>query len=138
MLYPYLTIFSQKSNISISQNCIYFNTILFFSAFIFVATLQIPENFPENFQRDNRIVTYFSVENKNLERIILHTISSLNLIMSILNFIHLKSQTVIPKHKVSILETSVKRTFAIRFRYLLMNAVALPPQKMQPHPQKIF
>ena len=72
MLYPYLTIFSKKSNISISQNCIYFNTILFFSAFIFVATLQIPENFPENFQRDNRIVTYFSVENKNLERIILH------------------------------------------------------------------
>ena len=84
-------IFSQKSNTSIFQNCIYFNTILFFSAFIFVATLQIPENFPENFQRDNRIVTYFSVENKNLERIILHTISSLSLFMSILNFIHLKS-----------------------------------------------
>ena len=126
MLYPYLTIFSQKSNISISQNCIYFNTILFFSAFIFVATLQIPENFPENFQRDNRIVTYFSVENKNLERIILHTISSLSLFMSILNF------------SIKFLFRNISKAFIRNpFSLLLMNAVALPPQKMQLHPQKI-
>ena len=88
MLYPYLTIFSQKSNAIISQNCTYSNTILFFFTFTLVTTLQVLRTKPQNSLRDNRIVTYFFRENKHSSGIILHTILSIILFTSIMNDIH--------------------------------------------------
>ena len=88
MLYPYLTIFSQKSNAIISQNCTYSNTILFFFTFTLVTTLQVLRTKPQSSLRDNRIVTYFFRKNKHSSGIILHTILSIILFTSIMNDIH--------------------------------------------------